>query len=1618
MNDWTSIINQLTVVDIQAQIIRGPANQAAFIGDTAIFNCSMDCSNQAPVSWYFTLPSNLKAGIVSPFTQPNQIKSIYGMEVSRRTVNECPQGGYIVEQFLVTASRQLNLMPVQCSTLSDGGCGKKIQVYFSITALLKVADIVPTITSTPSDARTSPTPSNIGVDEATTKRICEDPDIAGGILVTEYSCFPERAPSVSSPSVLKEDNSAGGDLQMSGHAPPTMINSTQSCSKEVSHQSSYLQEGQKYFPVPTIDKSPPVGKLSSNKSALLSDRRTHNFPVGNKPSEQIQNSADIYPSGWPKCFTPATEKSIPTEKNLNSTSSLITSFSSNCWTYNRSFETSEKIQNSTDISPSGWPKCYIPVAEKSLHSEKFQISDTDTSSSGLTRTTAVSDKPLPLENKRNIKSNLITSFSSNCWTYNPSVEDKLSEKIHNSTDTSPSGWPKCFIPVAEKSLPSEENQNLAPSTHNPSCCTTSIEDTPIPSKNVANKHSLDKKIHVSTSNTRGTLSNLRITTSIADKLLPSEEVQNSVSRTNASSSDCQTSKLPGPPLRFENPDDFVSHTSTYPGSFYHTSIGHLEPATMCCYENPSAHPKEEFDPLGLQIHGGPNFAPPCHSLIRPPFGPQAGPQFGPPVFGPPYGPPGAPHKDPYQPPYHDTYDPSVGFDTTHYHPCPPIHWEGPYNNSIYQHPCLPPPGHAHRTYGPEFRPGAPFHLPPTNTRPLPLIPRPPPHSTRPPLMPAPFPLVRPRPLPLFCSPMGFRPPQESVGGSRTSQDAWNAAHHHPEQALHNPPPLSTPKPHRGPPPPYSTSRRNMRASWGQEGGQTCHLLANAGGLMGTRLQECSRDEWGNDPAPIWPEQHGFVARQCHPCSLGAPSQLCADGSSGSVRGTPNWSMSVAPDDVLPSSTTLLTQSQPLTSQHTSRDPPLTTPSTTAPPTKPVTTFTKAVPTEVATPFTTASPTPAFGNSATTTAIQVAEISAHPTPRAPPISSSATMQNLTYAEVCAPPLTTHAPPLTTHAPPLIAYAPPHERSGLYSCEVDKVESQRDKEGWEIVSSSKKSVYSSAVLEGRGSVPSDHLMLGGGSPPTHPFDVTALQLISFQPFSDAPTDLTMQNGSKEKSHSLNLPSAVHEMNRATKASKTPCKSVRSRSSGSSESNVPQFVMKIPKLSKEGTIMTSGPATVHQSPLEACMPSGSLPYYSEQKGVDPPAWEQDTTQVYPPAWEQDTAQVDPPAWEQDTTQVDPPAWEQDTTQVDPPAWEQDTTQDVKGHYPHPIQQISGLGPPQLERTPHPLQHNRIPQVVPHPSRQGNYMPHPTDEYQQQTGIRFQLKTLPHESEHLTQAKHAHKYSVVCPPTGLPQYCGQPCLQPVIKMVKPVQSDKQALLLTATDQSFPDAGVQEQEMAIAQPRDQYKKCATAQSSQKQHNRSVSYGFPSSFSSCMVPNLAHNASTKTSSNATQVHSIGFSQNKSEQKSLENSCIVEVEPQHTPKAVPTSRVASSKGDTSVASAAAMPEWGRCMAATFPTDSISKELTPSKHSSNEVISSELNCNAITDFKPASKVDVSCHSDLDEVNNLETVCSIFQNELDKLEPGLTEVSQEVCVTPMSKKAARHKKKRERKRKSHHK
>ena len=291
-----------------------------------------------------------------------------------------------------------------------------------------------------------------------------------------------------------DTQSAFGGFNGSGHEPSIMIKATQdhtdqSLSKETSQQSSCLQEEQKHFPVPKINNPPSVSNITNDttSSSLLS----HNPSVEYKPTEKIHTSTDNSSSVRPKCFISTT---VQTDKNCNSKSTLITSFSSNCWAYNPSVENqpSAKTQNSTDISPSGWPKCFIPVAEKSLTSENFPqdiMSDTGTfSPCSLTQTTSVPNKRVPLDRTCNTKSNIITSFSSNCWAYNPSVENKPSEKTQNSTDISPSGWPKCFIPVTEKSLQSEENQNLTPSSGNSSACcwpyTTSIENIPLQSENV------------------------------------------------------------------------------------------------------------------------------------------------------------------------------------------------------------------------------------------------------------------------------------------------------------------------------------------------------------------------------------------------------------------------------------------------------------------------------------------------------------------------------------------------------------------------------------------------------------------------------------------------------------------------------------------------------------------------------------------------------------------------------------------------------------------------------------------------------------------------------------------------------------------------------------------------------------------------------------------------------------------------------------------------------------------------------------------------------------------------------------------------------------------------------
>ncbi|KAL5500448.1 hypothetical protein EMCRGX_G012010 [Ephydatia muelleri] len=126
-----------------SQIVKGPSNRIVSPDDTAVFNCSLSCAQQLSVIWYLTLPTNSRTVTVSPYTSLSQVKNIYGIEVARGTVNECSQGGYIVEQLFVKAKQQLNLMPVQCSSVcfeDDCTCGDhSMQVQFSKLGVLRVA---------------------------------------------------------------------------------------------------------------------------------------------------------------------------------------------------------------------------------------------------------------------------------------------------------------------------------------------------------------------------------------------------------------------------------------------------------------------------------------------------------------------------------------------------------------------------------------------------------------------------------------------------------------------------------------------------------------------------------------------------------------------------------------------------------------------------------------------------------------------------------------------------------------------------------------------------------------------------------------------------------------------------------------------------------------------------------------------------------------------------------------------------------------------------------------------------------------------------------------------------------------------------------------------------------------------------------------------------------------------------------------------------------------------------------------------------------------------------------------------------------------------------------------
>ena len=124
---------------VGAQIVIGPASQVIASGGTAVFNCSLACSSSlTPVTWYMTFPSNGRTLAVSPYTQ---VRTIYDIDMTRSTMDLCSQGGYRVEQLVISrAGVDLNLMPVQCSTLCfDGDCAcNSVQVFFSKFAVLLI----------------------------------------------------------------------------------------------------------------------------------------------------------------------------------------------------------------------------------------------------------------------------------------------------------------------------------------------------------------------------------------------------------------------------------------------------------------------------------------------------------------------------------------------------------------------------------------------------------------------------------------------------------------------------------------------------------------------------------------------------------------------------------------------------------------------------------------------------------------------------------------------------------------------------------------------------------------------------------------------------------------------------------------------------------------------------------------------------------------------------------------------------------------------------------------------------------------------------------------------------------------------------------------------------------------------------------------------------------------------------------------------------------------------------------------------------------------------------------------------------------------------------------------
>ncbi|KAL5494160.1 hypothetical protein EMCRGX_G015438 [Ephydatia muelleri] len=176
-----------------SQIVTGPATQSIHSGDEAVFNCSLRCTEGSTVvTWYLMLPLMLRKISISPYTSPSQVKSMYGLDLSRNTIDDCSSGGYHIEQLLLSnITKDFDLMPIQCAVLCIGnGCGcTNAQVLFSTVAVVKL--LTPTVT----DATSVWTPSSASV-----YRMTPSPTIGSGSAAFNVSWETKKVIGMDSSS--------------------------------------------------------------------------------------------------------------------------------------------------------------------------------------------------------------------------------------------------------------------------------------------------------------------------------------------------------------------------------------------------------------------------------------------------------------------------------------------------------------------------------------------------------------------------------------------------------------------------------------------------------------------------------------------------------------------------------------------------------------------------------------------------------------------------------------------------------------------------------------------------------------------------------------------------------------------------------------------------------------------------------------------------------------------------------------------------------------------------------------------------------------------------------------------------------------------------------------------------------------------------------------------------------------------------------------------------------------------------------------------------------------------------------------------------------------------------